>query len=112
MQTHYVTNPIEIIKEIGEILIWLSFIISVILAYFYYLKFRNKERSLLIEKGVDLTKIEKRKFPGFLIGFTLLGIGIGFFLGLSNLPIFPIEATTVIFGGIGLIVGHILDKKN
>lgn len=110
MQTHYVTNPIEIIKEIGEILIWLGFIISVILAYFYYLKFRNKERSLLIEKGVDLTKIEKRKFPGFLIGFTVLGIGIGFFLGF--LIRFPIETMAIILGGIGLIVGHILDKKN
>lgn len=117
MERYYEINLIDLIKEIGKILIWLGFITSVILAYFYYLKFRNKERSLLIEKGIDLTKIrEKRKFPGFLIGITLLGLAIGGVIALLVGSLFNTSAIVMIpvlllFGAIGVIVGHIFDQK-
>lgn len=113
----YVTNPIEVIQEVGKILIWLGFFISVILVIFYYLKFRNKERSLLIEKNIDVSEIiKKRKFPGFLIGLTLLGIAIGGIVSVvvtmqAGLPLIFLIPIILLFGAIGVILGHILDKR-
>lgn len=108
----------DYIEEITVALTWLGFFAAVFLAYYYYLKFRNQERMKLIEKNVDLSEIYMQKtnhrdFPWYLVGFTLLGIGIaGVVFTLMNYddPIM-LFAFVFIFGALGLIIGRSFEKK-
>ena len=106
-------------------LTWLGFFAAVFFAYYYYLKFRSQERMKLIEKNVDLSEIYKKKrnwqnLPWFIISFVLLDIGIGAIVGLylisdknllGNTGPFAFFATIFIFGAVGILVGHFLEKK-
>ena len=116
-----------IISNIIEMITWLGFFCAIFFAYYYYLRFRNKERMALIEKSIDLSEIykkPKKSFPWFMIGFTLLGIGIGFVIAFSVgfilietqdmdddflAPIFI--SASILFGAIGIIVGHSIEQK-
>ena len=112
------------IGEITSMITWLGFFSTVFLAYYYYLKFRHKERTLLIEKDVDLSafyKVSERRFPWYIVGFTLLGAGLGFIIALSAAFIISqresitpeplILATTIFFGALGIIIGHSIEQK-
>jgi len=116
-----------IIDDITGMLTGLGFFAAVFFAYFYYLRFRNKERTLLIEKNVDLKDIysrEKKVFPWYILGFTLIGTGLGFLLGMVLLGIFEHQhnidrdifilmtfALSVVFGAIGMIIGNNIEQK-
>ncbi len=115
------------IGQITSMLTWLGFFTTVILAYYYYLKFRHKERISLIEKNVDLSdfyKKSERRFPWYIVGFTILGAGLGFIISLSATFIISqkqnigpdflvpmIFATTILFGALGLLIGHSIEQK-
>lgn len=119
------------VHNITEMLTWLGFYAAVFLAYFYFLRFRNKERMLLIEKGVDVSEIYKkreRKFSWFILGYTILGVGIGAVIGLSVLFVLLtnvddfrtmggevaflfVFVASLLFGAIGVIKGHTLEQK-
>ncbi len=84
-----------------------------------YLLVRRKERLALIEKGIDATIFESSKNqPSSLKwGLLLVGIGAGILLGkvlavyttLSEEPAF--FSMICLFGGIGLIVYHLIASK-
>ena len=106
-----------------ETLIALGSFVALFFALYYYLRFRNRERMLMIEKNANAAEIFKRReirFPWFITGFTLLGIGFGFALGLLIMQGFGIDvpmgpmmtiAFAVLFGGAGMILGSLLEKK-
>ncbi|MFO7657990.1 MAG: hypothetical protein R6W78_13085 [Bacteroidales bacterium] len=122
----------KLVSNIAEMVTWLAFCSTVFLAYYYFLKFRNKERILLIEKNVDLSEIYKGggrrekfewHFPWYIIGYTLLGIGLGF-IAFSiaflisqkqelheEIAISILVSASIFFGALGIIIGHSIEQK-
>ncbi len=112
-------------------LTFLGLFSAIFFAYYFYLKFRHKERTMLIEKDVDIADFYKktdkqqkshRGFPWYLVGFTLFGIGLG--IGLSQIFVFIVShrlefyspgpiivSLTMIFGALGIILGHSFERK-
>ncbi len=115
------------IGQITSMITWLGFFSTVILAYYYYLRYRHKERILLIEKNVDLSDFYKKpehRFPWYILGFTLLGAALGFIISLSLAFIIAqresigsdivtpmILAATILFGALGIIIGRSIEQK-
>lgn len=115
------------IRYITEMISWLGFFSAVFLSYYYYLQYRNKERMKLIENNIDLSELYKRPerhFPWFMIGFSLLGIGIGLTLsfgiafGMSHSMRMKEEqiafltiSSSVLFAAIGIIIGHSIEQR-
>lgn len=115
------------IRNITEMITWLGFYSAIFLAYYYYLRFRNKERILLIEKNVDLSEIYKkseRQIPWYMIGFTLLGIGLGFVIAFiiaffisqkhgieEEIVVLIFVSASILFGALGIIIGHSIEQK-
>jgi MFS family permease len=76
---------------------------------------------LLIEKNVDLSELYKRPFPWYILGFTLLGVGLGFFIPILIVNVnrnlqgrftFLISVVmSVTLGAIGMIIGHSIEQK-
>ena len=115
------------VDEITVMMIWLGFFCAIFFAYYYFLSYRNKERMLLIEKNVDLSEIFKKRerhFPWFMVGYTLLGISTGMVISFSAIYIligedmfheevfaFLVLSASVLFGAIGIIIGHNLEQK-
>jgi hypothetical protein len=119
------------IRAIMETLSWLGFFAAILLSFYFYLRFRNKERMALIEKGIDVSEIFKSrdftfKFPWLRLGVLAVWIGLGAviaFLFILNPPQpldskdlrgeseFILLISIIIFGGIGIILGHILERS-
>jgi predicted MFS family arabinose efflux permease len=109
---------------LGAVLILLVIfgsITSVILGL-VYLKNKNRERMIMMEKGVDASifKEEFRNTGNFSLktGIFLIGIALGIIFGAiaAQSYIFPHEEASYfsaifLFGGISLIVGSLVDKK-
>lgn len=84
-----------------------------------YLIFRRKERLMMIQKGINanLFETEKRTPTELKWGLLMIGIGIGILFGkvlavhtaLEEEPAF--FSMICLFGGIGLIIFHILANK-
>lgn len=121
--------------QIFIFIIVIFFFVAIFLAWFFIYKAKTKERLLLIEKGVELSNIPKKKrfrFPwlkvGVVIAFGSIGVLIGGFLEYFNL-FKPEEPTEMfersilyqggmlsllfmyLFGGIGMVIAHYLGKK-
>ena len=118
------------------LIIVIFFFTAIFFTWFFIHKAKTKERLLLIEKGVELSNIPRRrrfKFPwkkiGIVIVFGAFGVLFGGFLESFNL-FKPEESTTplfemsilhqngilsllfmYLFGGGGMIIAHYLDKK-
>ena len=104
---------------------WLGFFAAITISWIFYLKARNRERLALIEKGVDAPDAFKReKFPWLKIGIVTVSISFGVLLVILAMIIFP-EAPVIrdailflmvvvglLFGGIGMIIAHQVEKKN
>ncbi len=119
------------ISNIMESLIWVSFFAAIILSYYFYLRFRNKERMALIEKGIDVLEIYKSrditfKFPWLRLGILVLaiglGVGFGYLFAIQPPPPFNNQTTyndgpiiltfsVLIFGGLGIIIGNIIERS-
>jgi hypothetical protein len=110
------------IEEITQSLTWIGFFAAVFFAFYYYLKFRNRERMKLIENNADLAELYSKprgskETPWYMIGLTVLGIGIGVAIAfgvasITNLNGGPILfASVCIFAALGLILGHGIEKK-
>lgn len=113
---------IPIFGMITGILISLGFFAAIFLAIFFSVKARNKERMALIEKGVDISEIYKKKSTGhgfFKFGMILVGIAIGLVFGVlfSRINLLPEVASyfsmILLFGGLGVILANylIVNKK-
>jgi ABC-type Fe3+-siderophore transport system permease subunit len=99
------------------------FITAIVFGFAYaviHLLIRRKERMALIEKGADAPLFDIQSRPNITalkFGLLFIGVAIGLLLG-SLL----VETTTLndeasyfsmvfLFGGIGLVVSHFLEKK-
>lgn len=111
-----------------ETLTWLGFFTAIFLSLYFFWQFRNRERMALIEKGVDISEIYKKrqnnfKFPWISISLLIVGIGGGIIMAvffLSDPPFdirndiddegFVISSFLLLFGGAGLFLGHLIEK--
>lgn len=108
-------------------LIFIAFIVAVFLTWFFIHKSKEEERKLLIEKGVDIADLPDRKtfhfnFPWLKIGTIITFIATGGLIsGILEFFVFKIPQewlglitvfSLFIFGGIGMITAHYLDKPN
>lgn len=115
----------SIIGYLTTTLNWFGFFGTIFFAYYYFLKFRHKERLLLIEKNVDVTELykRKRKFPWHILSFTLLGIALGVFVGIiifievlggdgdNPTTSLLILSMTLFFSALGIIIGNTIENK-
>lgn len=108
-------NIIPIMGMITGIIINLGLFTTILLSIYYSVKARNKERMALIEKGVDVSELYKKRETnhGFLkFGLVLMGIGIGLLFGvfLSQFnaipPVVAYFAGILFFGGAGVIFAN------
>ncbi len=118
------------VNLITETLSWLGFFTAVFLSFYFYLRFRNKERMALIDKGIDVSELYKRrdnasKFPWLRLGILVLAIGLGVAFGylFATQPPHPFNNKTtyndgpiiltfsvLVFGGLGIIIGNIIER--
>lgn len=99
------------------------FIIAIIFGFTYaiiLLFIRKKERMALIEQGKDAPLFDQRPKTNIMalkFGLLFIGVAIGLLLGslLVELTTLNDEAAyfsmVFLFGGIGLVVSHFLEKK-
>lgn len=117
-------NPelIPVMGMITGIIINLGLFTAIILAIYYNVRARNRERMALIEKGADLSEIYKKKEKSgngfFKFGVVVIGIAVGLLFGvlLSKVDLFPpvvaYFAMILLFGGAGVLLGNQLAMKN
>lgn len=111
------TDLVPIFGMITGIIINLGLFTAIVLGIYYTVKARNKERMALIEKGVDISEIYRKKEnrKGFFkFGMILIGIAIGmvFAVILSQINLMPDVAAyfsmILLFGGISILVANYL----
>lgn len=104
-----------------EILIPLGFFAVVFASLYVYLTTRNKERLALIEKGAspELFKTKSNAgngFGNFKLGLFFIGVALGivtgYFLDEAGMDGTAAYFSMIfLFGGIGLVVSYLLQKK-
>ena len=111
---------VPIFGMLTGIIINLGFFAAVILAIYYNVRARNKERMALIEKGVDISEIYKKKenpHGFFKFGVIVIGIGFGLVFGVvfSKVGILPDVVSyfsmILVFGGAGVLLANYLVAK-
>ena len=113
----------QICKTMEEVLILLVIFGAIFGIVLVVISARNRERMAMIEKGVnpkDFMVKEKRTVNTYGIlkwALLLTGLGIGLFIGslLDEYTSLPDEpgyfAATLVFGGLGLILAFLIQKK-
>jgi hypothetical protein len=110
--------------ETSIAILLMFFLTGIFLTWFFIHKAREKERLLLIEKGVDLSKLPisgkfRISFPWLKLGIIVTSISTGVLLGVLLMPFYGSRSNEVaplmpifmfLFGGIGFILASILDK--
>jgi hypothetical protein len=108
--------------ETSIAILLMFFLSGIFLTWFFIHKAREKERLLLIEKGVDLSKLPisgkfRISFPWLKLGIIVTSISTGVLLGTLLMPVYGDEKSGLympifmfLFGGIGFILASILDK--
>ncbi|MEX0646912.1 MAG: DUF3149 domain-containing protein [Balneolaceae bacterium] len=100
-------------------IIFVTFVIVAFLTWFFIHKSREKERLLLIEKGTDYSQLPDRKvfnfnFPWLKLGTVVTSITIGTGIGVIIMENGGHEGVVpllmFLFGGIGMITAHYVDK--
>ncbi len=114
------------ISQITETLSWLGFFAAIILSFYFYLRFRNKEKMALIEKGVDVSEIYRNRensarFTWLKGGILAISIGLGVLVTFLYLTLqdrnnyenaqLVLIFSLLIFGGLGILLGNILEKS-
>ncbi|MBI9066166.1 MAG: hypothetical protein JEZ09_02665 [Salinivirgaceae bacterium] len=111
---------IPIFGMVTGIIINLGLFTAIVLAIYYNVKARNKERMALIEKGVDISEIYKkkdRKAGFFKFGMIMVGISIGllFAVILTKFNLFPDVVAyfigILLFGGLSVLYANQLAEK-
>jgi ABC-type Fe3+-siderophore transport system permease subunit len=99
------------------------FVTAIVFGFIYgivYVLVRKKERMALIEKGTDASLFFGRQglnFYALKFGLLLIGVAVGLILGaiLTATTSLNNEAAyfsmIFLFGGIGLVISHYLEKK-
>lgn len=111
---------IPIFGMITGIIINLGLFTAIILAIYYNVRARNKERMALIEKGVDISEIYKKKENShgfFKFGVIIIGIAIGLIFGViaNRTELLPSVVSyfsmILLFGGAGVLFANYLVAK-
>ncbi|MFZ6664089.1 DUF6249 domain-containing protein [Peijinzhouia sedimentorum] len=91
--------------------------IAVFTMVIFLRKYENDERMAMIDKGLDPNVPKPEKSSGVL-RFALLAIGVGFGILIGYLIVETTDldeqvtvATTIIFGGLGLLLAYFLEQK-
>ena len=92
-----------------------SFFTGLFFTWFFIHKASVKERTLLIEKGIDLSKLSKnRVFPWLKVGIVLFSSSVGLLLA-AKLKFFHFDLgaliSVIMFGGLGMICAHYTGKS-
>ncbi|MBW1296407.1 DUF6249 domain-containing protein [Aquimarina litoralis] len=105
----------------GDIIVPITFIVSISGLIYLYLKTRHRERMAMIENGVSASSLyNKTKILAITlkIGMVSAGIGIGILIGNFVNYLFTVEdanvfyfAFTFIFGGLALILNYRIEKN-
>lgn len=117
-------------SNIMEALSWIGFFAAITFSFYFYLRFRNSERMSLIEKGIDVSEIYKKrensfKLPWLRLGMLSIGIGCGIFVAYLVIVLAPptfagnnqqyisliLMFSLLIFGGLGILLGNFLEKS-
>lgn len=103
-------------------IVFLGFLAAAFFAWYFTHKAREKERMLLIEKGLDVPEDKggwsfSFKFPWLKMGIVVTGLSFGLLLGSvlrevisSRIDFEPL--LMFMFGGIGMIIAHYIDRKD
>lgn len=97
-------------------------VLLVIFGFIYaviFIQVRKKERLAMMEKGADpsIFNIEPRQISYLKYGIFLVGIAIGILLGnvlevSSSLnPVVSYFSMIFLFGGLGLIISHLIERR-
>lgn len=104
------------------VLAWLGFFAAITISWIFYLRFRNKERMALIEKGVNAPDAFKEaKFQWLKIGIVIVGICFGVSLIVLSAMLLPQKVAGefiiilmvlagLLFGGIAMIIAHFVGR--
>lgn len=84
-----------------------------------YIQVRKRERLTMIEKGADPSMFNVEYKPGSYLkyGIFLVGIAVGILLGnvlevaTTLNPVVSYFSMIFFFGGLGLIISHMIEKK-
>lgn len=99
------------------------FIVAIVFGFTYaiiQLFIRRKERMALIEKGVNAPVFDSgpgRNVYALKFGLLFIGVAIGLLLGSTLVELTTLNdesayfSMVFLFGGIGLVVSHFLEKK-
>lgn len=108
-------------SQITFTIIFLAFLTAGFLAWFFTHKSREKERLMLIEKGIDVPDKESGfsfsfRFPWLKVGIVITAISTGILMGVvvTTLTDFHNDLVPVfmlLFGGIGMIIAHYVGKR-
>ncbi len=98
----------------------IGFFVAVVLTVKYVSGARNKEKMALIEKGVDISEIYRKKDyrnATLKVGMFLVGLAVGLFMGyfltymtLIN-DVVSYFSMILLFGGLSLIIFHWYNSK-
>lgn len=101
--------------------IFIALITALFLVWFFSHKSREKERLLLIEKGMDLPPQPESlkfnfRFPWLKIGLVIFGMALGMTIGVLLIQVVKVDDSIVfgfifLLGGLGMILGHYLDQE-
>lgn len=108
-------------NQIVFTIIFLAFLTAGFLAWYFSHKSREKERMLLIEKGLEVPEQKNGwnfsfRFPWLKLGILITAIAVGLIIGITLNEItdnreFP-PIMMLLFGGIGMIIAHYVGKKD
>lgn len=97
-----------------------AFITALFLTWFFIHRSREQERRLLIENGATISELPDRKlfnfrFPWLKMGVVITSMSVGLITGgvlgetlLDGINVAPVGM--FLFGGIGMIIAHYLDR--
>lgn len=104
------------------LIIWLAFLASGVIGWFFYNKMKLEEKKLLIQQGIHpdekLSERRKWQFPWLKLGIIIISLGMGLLIIaiMANLHLtgnsdafYP--AIFCLCGGIGLVIAHIVPTQ-
>lgn len=97
-------------------------VLAVIFGFIYavvFIQVRKKERLAMLEKGADpsIFNVESKPASYLKYGILLVGLAVGILLGnilevqTSLNPVVSYFSMIFLFGGLGLIISHIIENK-
>lgn len=104
-----------------DIIVPLTFVVSVFGIVYLYLTSRHRERLAMIERGIPATAMENRAKTianTLKVGMLCVGVAVGILMGylvnyITNEPDNPVFyfALTFLFGGCSLILNYKIEKN-